>query len=191
MLLSCPLWYHDAPFPFRLTWCCTKHAPFHQPQCPFIQMIDSDATLLPLKFSSPLEHCIPDGFRPRGHSLHAFALPFVRHSGCADGPLSTFWWQLSCSLGLGVGSFRGSPRCALTLTMNVRVPCSTLSLTHSMIVFMMSAFASPASVVRGPLPIHLDTLSRVVPLSHKYGRSTSGGVACGVRDTAANLAVVS
>jgi hypothetical protein len=65
-------------------------------------------------------------------------------------------------------SSRGSPRCALTLTMNVRAPQSTLSLTRSMIVFfMVSAFASPASVVRGPLPIHLDTLSRVVSLSHK------------------------
>jgi hypothetical protein len=33
---------------------------------------------LPLKFRSPaLEHCLPDGFRPRGHSLHAFVLPFV------------------------------------------------------------------------------------------------------------------
>jgi hypothetical protein len=67
-------------------------------------------------------------------------------------------------------SFRVSPQCAVTLTMKVRALGSTLSLTHSMIVFMMSAFASPASVVRGPLPIHLDTLcvSRVVSLSHKY-----------------------
>jgi hypothetical protein len=75
---------------------------------------------------------------------------------------------------------RGSPQCSLTLNMNVRAPRSTLSLTHSMIVFMMSAFASPASVVRGPLPVHFDTLSRVVSLSHKYSRSTSGGVACSV-----------
>jgi hypothetical protein len=70
-------------------------------------------------------------------------------------------------------SFRGSPRCVITLTIKVRAPCSTLSFTHSMIVFMMSALASPASVVRGPLPIHLDTLSRVASLSHKYSRSTS------------------
>jgi hypothetical protein len=34
-------------FPLGLTWCCTKHAPLHQPQCPFIQMIDTDATFLP------------------------------------------------------------------------------------------------------------------------------------------------
>jgi hypothetical protein len=40
------------------------------------------------------------------------------------------------------------------LTMNVRAPHITLSLTHPTIVVMMSAFASPASVVRGPLPIH-------------------------------------
>jgi hypothetical protein len=25
------------PFPVRLTRCCPKHAPLHQPQCPFIQ----------------------------------------------------------------------------------------------------------------------------------------------------------
>ena len=61
--------------------------------------------LLLLKFSSRLEHCFPDGFRPRGHSLHAFVRPFIRHFGCADGPLSTFWQQLSCSLGLDIGSF--------------------------------------------------------------------------------------
>jgi hypothetical protein len=55
-----------------------------------------------------------------------------------------------------------------------------------MIVFIMSAFASSARVVRGPLPIHLDTLSRVVSLSQKYNRSISVGVACNVRATAAN-----
>jgi hypothetical protein len=83
-------------------------------------------------------------------------------------------------------SFRGSPRCILTLNMNVRAPRITLSRKHSMIVFMMSAFASHASVVRGPLPIHLDTLSKVVSLSHKYSRSVAAGVACSVRDTAAS-----
>jgi hypothetical protein len=58
---------------------------------------------------------------------------------------------------------------------------------HLVALFLlMSAFASPASVVRGPLPIHLDTLSRVVSLSHKYSKSTSGCVACSVRATAAN-----
>ena len=41
---------------------------------------------LPLEFSSPLEHCFPDGFRPRGHSLHVFVLPCVHHSGCSGGP---------------------------------------------------------------------------------------------------------
>ena len=126
---------------------------------------------LPLQFSSPLEHCSPDGFRPRGHSIHAFVLPCVQHSRCVGGPLSTLWRQLSCSFGLGISPLiGGSPRCALTLTMNVRAPRITLFFTHSMmmIVFRMSAFASLASVVRGPLPIHLDTvLSRVVSLSHK------------------------
>jgi hypothetical protein len=34
------------PFYVRLTRCCPKHAPLHHPQCPFIQMIDTDATLL-------------------------------------------------------------------------------------------------------------------------------------------------
>jgi hypothetical protein len=98
---------------------------------------------------------------------------------------------LALSAWVSARSFRGSPRGALTLTMNVCAPRIILSLTHSMIVFMMSAFASPASVVRGPLPIYLDTLSRVVSLSHRYSRSTSGGVAWSVRATAANLAVVS
>jgi hypothetical protein len=84
---------------------------------------------------------------------------------------------LALSAWVSARSFRGSARCALTLTMNVRAPLITLSLTHSMIVFMMSAFASLASVVRGPLSIHLHTLSKVVSLSHKCSRSTSGGVA--------------
>jgi hypothetical protein len=44
----------------------------------------------------------------------------------------------------------------LTLIMNVRAPFCTLSRTRSIINIMISAFASPASVVRGPLPIHLD-----------------------------------
>jgi hypothetical protein len=48
MLLSCPLWYHDVSFfPLGLTWCCAKHSPLHQPQCQFIQMTDTDVTLLP------------------------------------------------------------------------------------------------------------------------------------------------
>jgi hypothetical protein len=52
--------------------------------------------------------------------------------------------------------------CSPDLTMNVCAPHITLSLTYSMIVFMMSAFTSPTSVVCWPLPIHLDTLFRVV-----------------------------
>jgi hypothetical protein len=95
-----------------------------------------------------------------------------RHSGCNCRAFSA--WESARSL-------RGSPPCALTLTRNVRAPRITLSLTHSTIVVMMSAFASPASVVRGPLPIHLDTLSKVVSLSHKYSRLIHGGVACSVR----------
>jgi hypothetical protein len=87
-------------------------------------------------------------------------------------------WVSACS-------FRGCPRCAITLTINVRAPRSTLSLTHSKFVFMMSALASPASVVRGPLLIHLETMSKVVSLSHKYSRSIPGGVGCSVRATAA------
>ena len=34
-------------------------------------------------------------------------------------------------------------------------------------VIMISAFASPASVVRGPLPIHRDILLRAASLSHR------------------------
>ena len=37
----------DASFPFGLTRCCAVHAPFHHPQRPFIQMIDTDVTFLP------------------------------------------------------------------------------------------------------------------------------------------------
>ena len=69
--------------------------------------------------------------------------------------------------------------------MNVRARRSALARRHSIIVFMMSAIASPASVVRGPLPIHLDTLSRVVSLSHKYSRSVPADVACSVCASAA------
>ena len=47
--------------------------------------------------------------------------------------------------------------------MNVRAPRIALSRQHSIIALMMSAVASPASVVRGPLPVHLDTLSKVPP----------------------------
>ena len=81
-----------------------------------------------------------------------------RHSGGRCRAFSA--WESARSL-------RGSPRCALTLTMNVRAPRITRSLTHSTIVVMMSAFASPASVVLGPLPIHHDTSWRAVSLSHR------------------------
>jgi len=57
-----------------------------------------------------------------------------------------------------------------------------------MIDFIMSAFASPVSVLRGPLPIHLDTLSTVASLSRKYSRSISVDVACSVRASAACVA---
>jgi hypothetical protein len=38
------------------TRCSTRHAPFHQPQCPFIQTIDTDVTLLPT-FSTTSQCC--------------------------------------------------------------------------------------------------------------------------------------
>jgi hypothetical protein len=87
---------------------------------------------------------------------------------------------------VSASSFRGSPRCALILTMNVRAPRMTLARKHSIIVFMMSTLASPASVVRGPLPIHLDTLVKVVLLSHRYSKSVPADVACSVRASAAS-----
>ncbi len=46
----------------------------------------------------------------------------------------------------------------------VSITCSTIDVT-------MSAFASPASVVLGPLPIHLDTRLRAASLSHRQGIS--------------------
>jgi hypothetical protein len=58
--------------------------------------------------------------------------------------------------------------------MNVRAARMTLARRHSIIVFMMSALASPASVVRGPLPIHLDTLVNPA-LPHLGGREASRG----------------
>ena len=51
-------------------------------------------------------------------------------------------------LGCRAFSLRGSPRCALILIINVGAPLRTRALTHSMIDIIMSAFASPASVVR-------------------------------------------
>ena len=120
-------------------------------------------------------------------SCHSYVILGVRlvHCLCPSGNCRAL------SAWVSARSFRGSPRCALTLTINVRAPRSTLSLTHSLMVCMMLAFASPASVVRGPLTIHLGTLFKVVSLSHKYSRSIPGGVACSVRATAASLAVVS
>jgi len=63
-------------------------------------------------------------------------------------------------LGCRAFSLRGSPRCALILIINVGAPLRTRALTHSMIDIIMSAFASPVRVVRGPLPIHRDILLR-------------------------------
>ena len=50
-------------------------------------------------------------------------------------------------------------------------PRMTLARRHSIIVLIMSAFASPSNVVRWSLPIHLDTLVKVVSLSHRYSKS--------------------
>jgi hypothetical protein len=66
---------------------------------------------------------------------------------------------------------KGSPLCTLTLTMNVRAPRITLSLTPSTIVVMMSAFASPASVVRGPL-LWKRIFHRATNAAGKSGRIT-------------------
>ena len=70
---------------------------------------------------------------------------------------------------MSVFSLRGSPRCALIFIINVRAPLRTRALTHSMTAIMISAFASLASVVRGPLPIHRDILLRAASLSHDCG----------------------
>ena len=162
-----------------------KHSLFQLPAALFTAFcLWNSASPLSIAFLTDFDH-VDTRYTPLScHVYIILGLRMVhcRHSG-GNGRARKAWAS-ACS-------FRDSPRCALTLIMNLRAPRSTLYLTHSMIVFMMSAFASPASVVRGPLPIYLDTLSRVVSLSHKCSRSTSGGVACSVRAAAANLAVVS
>jgi hypothetical protein len=48
---------------------------------------------LPVKFSSPSNHCISDCFRPCCHMLHSIVvLPLIGHSLGACRPLSTFRW---------------------------------------------------------------------------------------------------
>ena len=48
---------------------------------------------LPVKFSSPSNHCISDCFRPCCHMLHCIVvLPLICHSLGACRPLSTFRW---------------------------------------------------------------------------------------------------
>ena len=130
----------------------------------------------PLEFSSPLSI--------RGHSLHAFVLPCVQHSGCAGGPLSTLWRQLSSlSAWVSARSFRGSPRCSLTLTMNEHLLSLFLSRTRwsfswcQYLHHLQVSWAAPYPswhLVQGCLTIA------------QYSRSTSGGVTCSVRATAAN-----
>jgi hypothetical protein len=78
-------------------------------------------------------------------SCHVYSILDVRVVQCqhSDGNC------LALSAWVSARSSRGSPRCVLTLTMNVRAPLITLSLRHSMTVFMMSAFASPECCSRG------------------------------------------
>ena len=134
--------------------------------CPwYARTLCSSYPALPLEFSSQLEHCVSTAFdhvdtRLTPLSCHSYVILGVRLVPCLRSSGSC----RALSAWVSARSLRGSPRCALTLTINVRAPRSTLSLTHSMIVFLMSSFASPASVVLGGLPIHLDTLSKVVSL---------------------------
>jgi hypothetical protein len=120
-------------------------------------------------FSSPSYHCFPDRFRPCCCLFHSVVItPLIRHARGTHCPLSTFIWQLPCVFSLSVCQLiKGLPTMRLDLDrgMNVRVPFCTLSRTHSIIDTMISVFASPASVVRGPLPIHLDILLRAASLS--------------------------
>jgi hypothetical protein len=115
-------------------------------------------------------------------SVHSYSNLGVRVVHCllSTGNCSALSATVSAS------SFRGSPRCALILTLNVCAPRITLARRHSIIVFMMSAFASPASVVRWPLPIHMDALVKVVSLSHRCSRTVPADVACSVRANAAS-----
>jgi hypothetical protein len=102
-------------------------------------------SVLPLSIASltVFDHAVTHFTPLSDHSCVILVVRGVhcRHSGCNCRAFSA--WESARSL-------TGSPRCALTL-MNVRAPRITLSFTHSTIVVMMSAFASHASVVRGPL----------------------------------------
>ena len=135
---------------------CGEHEGFVPIVCSSIQ------SSLPLIFSASSNHGTPDRFRPCCHMRHSSIIsPFICHCLSACCPLS--YSDGSCralSACVSAFSLRGSPRCALILTMKVHAPCSTLAFTRSTIDVTMSAFASPASVVLGPLPIHLDTLLR-------------------------------
>ena len=190
-------------FPLCLTWWCAKHFTFstslrftsHFRQGRVASVSPSPhptikGLLMPLslKFSPSLEHCRFDCCRPRGSdrcftplSCHSYVILGVRvvhcrHSSSRYRAVSA--WQ-------SARSFMGSPLCSLTLTINTRAPRSALSLMHSMIVFMMSAFASPLvwSVDRSLQPPHL--VQGRLTVAHKYSRSVPGGVDCIV------LAVVS
>jgi hypothetical protein len=116
---------------------------------------------LSIAFRTAFDHAVTC-FTP-SLSLHSYVILWVRVVHCrhSDGSCLAF------SAWVSALSLRGSPQCVLTLTMNVHAPLNTCSLTHSMIDVMMSAFASPASVVRGPLPIHCEILLRAVSLSHR------------------------
>jgi hypothetical protein len=153
--------------------------------------------LLPLEFSSQLEHCVSTAFdhvdtRCTPLSCHSYVVVGVRLVHCLR---SSGNWSHQCTgevmvralshvlfffnrgpvrrvpipnrytakaklcfcknnkrriiivlaqlSWVSARSLRGSPRCALTLTINVRAPRSTLSLTHSVLVFMMSASTYP------------------------------------------------
>ena len=71
-------------------------------------------------------------------------------------------------------SFRGSPRCAFTLTRKVAAPASTLRLSASMISFSMSAFTLSASVARWPSPIHFRSSVISIWQSSSANRSRCG-----------------
>ena len=69
-------------------------------------------------------------------------------------------------------SFRGSPRCDLTLTKNVALPASILIRSSSKISRKMSASGASASVARPPCPTHFLTAFSTDSLSHRMSTSS-------------------
>ncbi len=67
MLPLCPLWYHDVSFPPSVDLMLHSTPTFHLSQCPFIQMIYTDITLLPIYVNTDLARLHSMIFTSRSH----------------------------------------------------------------------------------------------------------------------------